>query len=64
MKNWLLAESTTEVRAIAMVPRRLVRPFPASFLMGGLVGFCCMSAVNPPPWIMNPGMTRWKMVPS
>ena len=23
-----------------------------------------MSAVNPPPWIMKPDMTRWKMVPA
>jgi len=38
---------------------------PDSFLIGA---FCpsrlsCMSAVKPPPWIMKPGMTRWKIVP-
>ncbi|MNU07701.1 hypothetical protein D3C72_2534140 [compost metagenome] len=62
MKNWAVAESGTLVRAIAMVPRSFFRPFWASSGIGGRVGFSFMSAVKPPPWIMNPGITRWKMV--
>ena len=64
MKNWLVAESTTPVRAMARVPRSLLRPLSASFLIGARVGFCCRSGVMPPPWIMKSGMTRWKIVPS
>ena len=64
MKNWLVAESTTAVLAIAIVPRRFLRPFIASFMIGASVGFWFMSFVKPPPWIMNPSMTRWKIVPS
>ena len=62
MKNCVVALSTTLVRAMASVPRSLVRPLIASFLIGSRVGFWVMSAVNPPPWIMKPLMTRWKMV--
>ena len=64
MKNWLVALSTTIVRAMASVPRLLRRPLAASFLMGALVGFWRMFASKPPPWIMNPSITRWKIVPS
>jgi len=32
--------------------------------MGARVGFWFMSFVKPPPWIMKPSMTRWKIVPS
>ena len=64
MKNCDVALSTTPVRAIASVPAAFFRPLPASFLIGARVGFCCMSVVNPPPWIMNVGMTRWNVVPS
>ena len=62
MKNWQVALSTIMVRAIAMVPRALEPASFASFLMGSWVAFWFMSGVNPPPWIMNPGITRWKIV--
>ena len=64
MKNWAVALFGSLVRAMEMVPRSLDRPVAASFWIGARVGFCFMSAVKPPPWIMNPLMTRWKMVPS
>ena len=32
--------------------------------MGALTFFCFMPGSKPPPWIMKPGMTRWKMTPS
>ena len=64
MKNWLVAEFGSIVRAIAMVPRRFLSPFMDSMAMGSRVSFWFMSRVNPPPWIMNPSMTRWKIVPS
>ena len=63
-KNWQVALSTTLVRAIATVPTVFLSPLSASFLIGGLVGFWCMSGVMPPPWIMKSRMTRWKIVPS
>jgi hypothetical protein len=62
MKNWLVAESGTEVRAMDRVPRTLCRPLLASFLIGALVSFCCICEVKPPPWTMKPGITRWKIV--
>ena len=46
------------VRAIATDPRTFFSPFCASSLIGASVGFLVMSGVNPPPWIMNPGITR------
>ena len=61
LRRWRCA--APRVRAIASVPRTLLSPLVASFWIGGWVGFSTSSAVNPPPWIMNPGMTRWKMVP-
>ena len=64
MKNWLVAESTTIVRAIAIVPRLFLSPFIASLRIGSRVAFWFMSLVKPPPWIMNPSITRWKIVPS
>ena len=39
MKNCAVALSTTPVRAIAMVPRTLLTPLAASFLIGARVGF-------------------------
>jgi hypothetical protein len=40
-------------------------PLAASFLMAPLsLFFCAMSGVKPPPWIMNHGITRWKIRPS
>jgi hypothetical protein len=47
-----------------MVPRRLRRPLVASFWIGGRVVFSSSDFVYPPPWIMNLGITRWKIVPS
>src|SRR5262245_56415503 len=64
MKNWAVALSTTFVRAIASVPRLFASPLSASFLIAARVGFCVKSLVKPPPWIMKPGITRWKIVPS
>jgi hypothetical protein len=64
MKNCEVAESTTLVRAIAMLPRLFFRPLAASFLIGALLSFCAMSGVMPPPCTMNPGITRWKTSPS
>src|SRR5437870_12419128 len=63
MKNCAVALFGSLVRAIAIEPRRLRRPWRASFRMGGEVGFSFSSAVIPPPWIMKPGITRWKTVP-
>jgi len=54
----------SEVRAIATVPRVFFRPFWLSSGIGARVVFCFMSGVKPPPWIMNPSMTRWNTVPS
>ena len=65
MKNWAVAESGSLVRAIAIVPRALLRPFLDSFLTGSRVSFSFWSfAPNPPPWIMKPGITRWIIVSS
>ena len=58
MKNWLVAESTTLVRAMAIVPRLLESWFAASFLIGPSVRFCVNERSNPPPWIMKFGITR------
>ena len=38
-ENWLVAESTTMVRAIAIVPRLFLSPFTASLRIGSRVGF-------------------------
>ena len=46
------------------VPTVFLRPLPASFSIGAFVFFSFMSLSMPPPWIMNPGITRWKIVPS
>ncbi|EXI75639.1 MAG: hypothetical protein AW07_00950 [Candidatus Accumulibacter sp. SK-11] len=58
MKNCELAECGSAVRAIAIVPRSFLRPFFASFSTFRGAGFCSISTVKPPPWIMKPGMTR------
>ncbi len=51
--------------AMASVPRMLDRPFCHSFLMGPREPRrWSISGVKAPPWIMNPSMTRWKIVPS
>ncbi|MNC98467.1 hypothetical protein D3C83_164300 [compost metagenome] len=63
MKNCEVAECGSEVRAMAMVPISFFRPLLASFLIGSRVGLWARSAVNPPPWIMKPGITRWNTVP-
>ena len=63
MKNCAVAEFGSGVRAIATVPRWLVRPLRLSSAIGARVAFSFMSAVMPPPWIMKLGMTRWKIVP-
>ena len=58
MKNWDVALSTTLVRAMATVPRALVTPLVASFLMAERPLFWFMSESKPPPWIMKVWMTR------
>src|SRR5450830_802521 len=63
MKNWAVAELGLLVRAMAMVPRSLVRPV-VSKAMGVRVDFSFMSGPKPPPWIMKPSITRWNTVPS
>ena len=62
MKNWAEALCGSLVRAMATVPRPFFRPLSASLGTGSWVGFSRMRASMPPPWIMKPGMTRWKMV--
>ena len=57
-------EDERVLRAMATVPRSLRSLLAASFLIGGRVAFSFMVASMPPPWIMNRGMTRWKIVPS
>jgi hypothetical protein len=64
MKNWAVAECGSWVRAMAMVPASFLRPLRASFSMGARVAFSSMRAFMPPPWIMKPSMTRWKIRPS
>ena len=68
MKNCAVAELGSPVRAIASVPGTFRRPAlldcSDSIGIGGFVGFCLKSGVNPPPWIMKPAMTRWNCVPS
>ena len=34
------------------------------FMIGARVAFSFMPRSKPPPWIMKPLMTRWKIVPS
>jgi hypothetical protein len=63
-KNCEVALWGSEVRAIEMVPRSFFRPLSASFWIGSRVFFCSIAAVKPPPWTTNPGITRWKTVPS
>ena len=61
MKNWDVALSGALVRAIEIVPRRFLRPFLASFLMGSPVFFSVplpSTGANPPPWIMKLLITR------
>ena len=65
MKNWQVALSISGRPGHGQrAPQCSSGRSPASFLMGGLADFSCMSAVIPPPWTMKPLMTRWKMVPS
>jgi hypothetical protein len=64
MKNCEVAESGTMVRAMASVPRTLLRPLRLSSGIGARVGFSLMSGFMPPPWIMKLSITRWKTVPS
>ena len=62
MKNWLDAECGSDVRAIATEYRRFLSPFAASFAIVPRVGFCRIPGSMPPPWIMKPSITRWKIV--
>ncbi|MNC88945.1 hypothetical protein D3C83_48240 [compost metagenome] len=64
MKNCAVAEWGSDVRAMAIVPVVFFSPFEASLRTGLRVAFCLKSGSNPPPWIMNPGITRWNRVPS
>ena len=51
------------VGTIAMVYFSLDKPLLASFLIGSRVSTSSMPGLKPPPWIMKPGMTRWKIRP-
>ncbi|MNL85321.1 hypothetical protein D3C87_2135940 [compost metagenome] len=62
MKNWADAECGSLVRAMARVYLSFFRPLLASFSMGASLSFCFMPGSKPPPWIMKPGITRWKIV--
>lgn len=64
MKNCAVAECGSFVRAIAIVYVSFFRPLFASFAIGASVGFCFRPGSKPPPWIMKPLITRWKIVPS
>ncbi len=64
MKNWSVALSGSDVRAMATVPRALRRPFFASFTIAGPFARSSISGVRLPPWIMKLGITRWNTVPS
>ena len=63
IENWLVALSGPLVQTIAMVRRVLLRPFLASFRIGGPVLRSLRSVPSQPPWIKRPGTTRWKIVP-
>ena len=49
-----------------IVPRLLLSPLLASFWIGARCPsvFSLIASSMPPPWIMKPGMTRWKIRPS
>ena len=49
MKNCAVAECGSEVRAIAMVPRLLLKRLFASFWIGALVAFSRIPLSIPPP---------------
>ena len=56
MKNCEVALRSASVRAMPSVPRMWLNLLVASLRIGGWVGFSTSSGVNPPPWIMNPGI--------
>ena len=62
MKNCAVAECGSEVRAMAIVPRLLFKRLLASFWIGAFVAFSRIPLSIPPPWIINPSITRWKIV--
>jgi hypothetical protein len=62
MKNCDEAECGSDVRAMATVYLRFLRPLVASFAIGARVGFWRIPGSIPPPWIMKPSITRWKIV--
>ena len=66
MKNCEVALSGADVRAMASVPVSFFSPLDDSFLIAARCPsrLSRMSSVMPPPCTMNPGMTRWKIVPS
>ncbi len=63
MKNWLLAEFGSGVRAIEQTPRTC-GSLENSALMSGLAEPPRPVPVGSPPWAMKPGITRWKTTPS
>jgi hypothetical protein len=62
MKNCDVALFGSLVRAIEIAPFTCFSAGLVSSAIGGSVGFSIRSAVNPPPWITKPGITRWKIV--
>ncbi len=63
-KNCDVALFGADVRAMATVPARFFSLFIASLAIGSRVFFRFISRSSPPPWIMKPSMTRWKIVPA
>ena len=63
MKNWLLALSGSDVRAIEQVPRTW-GSLENSALRLGLSEPLDPVPVGSPPCTMKPGMTRWNFTPS
>src|SRR5688500_3530786 len=63
MKNWLLALSGSDVRAIEQTPRTCGSELNSAFKLGRSDPPMPMP-LGSPPWAMKPGITRWKMTPS
>src|SRR5688572_22319810 len=62
MKNWLLAELGTSVRAIDVTPRRWGKSLNSAARSGSFDPPAPVP-VGSPPWAMKPGITRWKASP-
>ena len=63
MKNWLLAELGSLVRAIEQAPRTCGSRLNSAF-RSGFDEPPMPRPVGSPPWAMKPAITRWKTTPS